>query len=179
MRPAGQPSSRRSTPAGPTILSPGNTHHPQGSRLIGRYQSECHFARTRALVTWDGIIFRWAYQFPQSRPPGADMQANAAPSPDRTDHHWIPRVRGSWSRTILGVGADSEMTVTAISNVPSAAARNGHRQPGRSAGGSNANLGIQPTIGPPGWPVAWSSRANLILRPLEQEPRIQDAMEPY
>ncbi|RAN37385.1 TrbI/VirB10 family protein, partial [Hyphomonas sp. GM-8P] len=30
---------------------------PQGSRLIGRYQSEVSFGQDRALVTWDRIIF--------------------------------------------------------------------------------------------------------------------------
>ncbi|MEM7671582.1 MAG: TrbI/VirB10 family protein, partial [Pseudomonadota bacterium] len=77
---------------------------PQGSRLIGRYQSEVSFGQDRALVTWDRIIFPDGSSIVISAP-GADAQGFAGLS-DRTDHHWDRVFIAAGLATILGIGAE-------------------------------------------------------------------------
>ena len=77
---------------------------PQGSRLIGRYQSEVSFGQDRALVTWDRIIFPDGASIVISAP-GADAQGFAGLS-DRTDHHWDRVFVAAGLATILGIGAE-------------------------------------------------------------------------
>ncbi len=56
---------------------------PQGSRLIGRYQSEVSFGQNRALVTWDRIIFPDGSSIVISAP-GADAQGTRVCRTERT-----------------------------------------------------------------------------------------------
>jgi type IV secretory pathway VirB10-like protein len=59
---------------------------PQGSRLIGRYQSEISFGQSRALLVWDRILFPDGRSIRISEP-GTD-ESGAAGLSDRTDNHW-------------------------------------------------------------------------------------------
>jgi len=135
---------------------------PQGSRLIGRYQSEVSFGQNRALVTWDRIIFPDGASIMVSAP-GADAQGYAGLS-DRTDHHWDRVFAAAGLATILGIGAelgagDDDDLVRALRNGTSDTVNNaGQRIVER-------NLGVQPTIRVrPGWPVRVIVTRDLILR---------------
>ena len=136
---------------------------PQGSRLIGRYQSEVSFGQDRALVTWDRIIFPDGASISISAP-GADAQGYAGLS-DRTDHHWNRVFVAAGLATILGVGA--ELGSDGDGDIERAI-RRGTTDTVNQAGQRvvERNLGIQPTIRVrPGWPVRVVVTRDLILRP--------------
>tara|TARA_R110000787_G_scaffold226406_1_gene334163 strand:+ start:147 stop:1406 length:1260 start_codon:yes stop_codon:yes gene_type:complete len=136
---------------------------PQGSRLIGRYQSEVSFGQDRALVTWDRIIFPDGASISISAP-GADAQGYAGLA-DRTDHHWNRVFVAAGLATILGVGA--ELGPTSDGDIERAI-RRGTTDTVNQAGQRvvERNLGIQPTIRVrPGWPVRVVVTRDLILRP--------------
>ncbi|MCA8892412.1 MAG: TrbI/VirB10 family protein [Hyphomonas sp.] len=136
---------------------------PQGSRLIGRYQSEVSFGQDRALVTWDRIIFPDGSSIVISAP-GADAQGYAGLS-DRTDHHWNRVFAAAGLATILGIGA--ELGSDGDSDIERAI-RRGTTDAINEAGQRvvDRNLGIQPTIRVrPGWPVRVVVTRDLILRP--------------
>ncbi len=136
---------------------------PQGSKLIGRYQSEVSFGQDRALVTWDRIIFPDGASIVISAP-GADAQGFAGLS-DRTDHHWSRVFAAAGLATILGIGTelgsnnDSDLTRAIRRGTSDTVNQAGQRVVER-------NLGIQPTIKVrPGWPVRVIVTRDLILRP--------------
>jgi len=136
---------------------------PQGSRLIGRYQSEVSFGQDRALVTWDRIIFPDGASISISAP-GSDAQGYAGLA-DRTDHHWNRVFVAAGLATILGVGA--ELGPTSDGDIERAI-RRGTTDTVNQAGQRvvERNLGIQPTIKVrPGWPVRVVVTRDLILRP--------------
>ena len=136
---------------------------PQGSRLIGRYQSEVSFGQDRALVTWDRIIFPDGASISISAP-GADAQGYAGLA-DRTDHHWNRVFVAAGLATILGVGA--ELGPTSDGDIERAI-RRGTTDTVNQAGQRvvERNLDIQPTIKVrPGWPVRVVVTRDLILRP--------------
>ncbi|MDY7098505.1 MAG: TrbI/VirB10 family protein [Pseudomonadota bacterium] len=136
---------------------------PQGSRLIGRYQSEVSFGQDRALVTWDRIIFPDGSSIVITAP-GADAQGFAGLS-DRTDHHWDRVFVAAGLATILGIGAelgsdgDGGLERAIRRGTTDTISQAGQRVVER-------NLGIQPTIKVrPGWPVRVVVTRDLILRP--------------
>ncbi|MEL8055124.1 MAG: TrbI/VirB10 family protein [Pseudomonadota bacterium] len=136
---------------------------PQGSRLIGRYQSEVSFGQDRALVTWDRIIFPDGSSIVISAP-GADAQGFAGLS-DRTDHHWDRVFFAAGLATILGIGA--ELGSNGDGDLERAI-RRGMSDTINEAGQRvvDRNLNIQPTIKVrPGWPVRVVVTRDLILRP--------------
>lgn len=139
---------------------------PQGSRLIGRYQSEVSFGQNRALVTWDRIIFPDGASIIISAP-GADAQGFAGLS-DRTDHHWDRVFVAAGLATILGIGA--ELGSTSDGDIERAI-RRGTTDTLNEAGQRvvDRNLNIQPTIKVrPGWPVRVVVTRDIILRPHSQ-----------
>lgn len=135
---------------------------PQGSRLIGRYQSEVSFGQDRALVTWDRIIFPDGSSIVISAP-GTDAQGYAGLS-DRTDHHWDRVFAAAGLATILGIGA--ELGSDGDGDIERAI-RRGTTDTINEAGQRvvDKQLGIQPTIRVrPGWPVRVVVTRDLILR---------------
>ena len=136
---------------------------PQGSRLLGRYQSEVSFGQDRALVIWDRIIFPDGSSVVIAEP-GADAQGYAGVS-DRTDHHWGRVFTAAGLATILGIGA--ELGSGDDSDIERAI-RRGTSDTVNQAGQRvvERNLGIQPTIRVrPGWPVRVVVTCDLVLRP--------------
>ena len=136
---------------------------PQGSRLIGRYQSEVSFGQDRALVTWDRIIFPGGASIVISAP-GADAKGFAGLS-DRTDHHWDRVFIAAGLATILGIGA--ELGSAGDGDIERAI-RRGATDTVNQAGQRivERNLAVQPTIEVrPGWPVRVVVTRDLILRP--------------
>jgi len=136
---------------------------PQGSRLLGRYQSEVSFGQDRALVIWDRLLFPNGSSI-QINAPGADARGFAGLS-DRTDHHWGRVIAAAGLATVLGIGAelgsDNDDEIAR-------AIREGTGQSVNQAGQRivDRNLGIQPTIKVrPGWPVRVIVTRDLILRP--------------
>jgi type IV secretion system protein VirB10 len=136
---------------------------PQGSRLIGRYQSEISFGQDRALIVWERLIFPDGASVMMSEP-AADATGHAGLS-DRTDHHWDRMFAAAGLATLLGVGA--ELGTDRDDDI-ARAIRRGTSDTVNQAGQRvvDRTLGIQPTIRVrPGWPVNVLVTRDLILRP--------------
>nr|WP_070959382.1 TrbI/VirB10 family protein [Hyphomonas sp. Mor2] len=136
---------------------------PQGSRLIGRYQSEVSFGQSRALVVWDRLILTDGSSI-QISEPSADVQGYAGLA-DRTDHHWDRVFVAAGLATIIGIGA--ELDNDGDDDIERAI-RRGTADTVNEAGQRvvDRNLGIQPTIRVrPGWPVRVIVTRDIILRP--------------
>lgn len=139
---------------------------PQGSRLIGRYQSEVSFGQNRALVVWDRLILTDGRSI-QISEPGSDQQGYAGLA-DRTDHHWDRVFVAAGLATILGIGA--ELGNDGDDDIERAI-RRGTSDTINEAGQRvvDRNLGIQPTIRVrPGWPVRVIVTRDIVLRPHER-----------
>lgn len=142
---------------------------PQGSRLIGRYQSEVSFGQDRALVVWDRILFPDGASITISEP-GSDASGYSGLR-DRTDHHWDKVFAAAGLATLLGIGAelgpgeDGDIERAIRRGTADTITEAGQRAVDRS-------LGIQPSITiRPGWPVRVIVTKDLILRPYEDPVR--------
>ena len=139
---------------------------PQGSRLIGRYQSEVSFGQDRALIVWDRILMPDGSSITISEP-GSDT-AGYAGLKDRTDHHWDRVFAAAGLATLLGVGAelgpgeDGDIERAIRRGTTDTINEAGQRAVDRS-------LGVQPSITiRPGWPVRVLVTKDLVLRPFKE-----------
>ena len=87
------------SPTGRTLLI------PQGSRLIGAYDSKIAAGQNRVLLAWDRLILPGGRSIELMRQPGADASGMAGLA-DRTDHHWGHMLKAALISTVLGVGAE-------------------------------------------------------------------------
>lgn len=138
---------------------------PQGSRLIGRYDSVIAFGQSRALVVWQRII----------RPDGASMvidnlpatdEAGYAGLSDKVDFHTWELIKGIAMSTLLGVGTELNLGTTESDLVQ--AIRESAQENVNRAGQSivRRTLDIQPTITVrPGWPLRVIVNKDIILSP--------------
>lgn len=78
---------------------------PQGSRLIGEYDSDVAAGQSRVLLAWDRIILPEGRSIRLERFPGADASGKAGLS-DRTDYHWGGMLKAALISTLLGVGSE-------------------------------------------------------------------------
>lgn len=78
---------------------------PQGSRLIGAYESKIVAGQDRVLLAWDRLILPGGRSIDLMRQPGADASGMAGLA-DRTDHHWGHMFKAALISTVLGVGAE-------------------------------------------------------------------------
>jgi type IV secretion system protein TrbI len=136
---------------------------PQGSRLIGRYQSDISFGQDRALIVWDRILFPDGASITISEP-GSDA-AGYAGLKDRADPHWDKVFAAAGLATLLGIGAelgsgeDGDIERALRRGTTDTVSEAGQRAVDRS-------LGVPPTIKVrPGWPVQVLVTRDLVLRP--------------
>ena len=138
---------------------------PQGSRLIGSYDSVVAFGQSRALLVWQRIIM----------PDGSSVQIDNAPATDasgyagladKVDRHTWQLIKGVALSTLLGVG--TELTFGSNESDLVRALRESTQQNASQAGQQlvTKNLAIQPTIKVrPGWPLRIVVHKDLVLRP--------------
>jgi len=138
---------------------------PQGSRLIGRYDSEISNGQQRVLVVWDRII----------RPDGSSVQidnlggidkSGYAGLADRVDWHTGRLLKGIGLATLLGVG--TELAYGGADGSLAEAIRDSSQSNINQAGQKiiDQHLNIQPTITiRPGWPVRVIVGKDIILTP--------------
>lgn len=136
---------------------------PQGSRLIGTYDSRVSFGQSRALLVWQRLI----------RPDGSSVQLDNLPASDtegrsglsdQVDFHTGRLLKGIALATLLGVGTEltfgqqeGELVRAVRESIQQNADRVGQRITER-------NLDIQPTLTVrPGWPLRVIVRRDLIL----------------
>lgn len=138
---------------------------PQGSRLIGSYDSVVAFGQSRTLVVWQRIILPDGSSVRIDNVPAADT-AGYAGLADKVDVHTWQLLKGVALSTLLGVG--TELSFGSSESDLVRAIRESAQQSGSRVGDQlvTRNLNIQPTIRVrPGWPLRIVVHKDLALRP--------------
>lgn len=135
---------------------------PQGSRLIGEYDSQVSFGQNRVLLAWDRLILPGGRSIVLERQPGADA-AGMAGLQDGTNYHWGQIAKAALISTLLGIGtelgngSDDELT---------RALRRGTQDTLNQTGQQivRRQLDIQPTLTiRPGYPLRVIVTRDLVL----------------
>jgi len=141
---------------------------PQGSRLIGQYDSSVAFGQSRVLLVWTRLILPDGASIVLERLPGADTQGYAGLE-DQVDYHWWQLARAAVLSTILSVGVEAG-TSNSENNLAQAirmGASNSISQTGQKI--VQRELNIQPTLTiRPGFPVRVIVTRDLVLAPYGQ-----------
>ncbi len=138
---------------------------PQGSRLIGEYDSEIAAGQTRVLLAWDRLILPGGRSIALDRQPSGDG-AGFAGLQDRVDQHWGNLLRAAAVSTLLGVGA--ELGADGEDDIIRAL-RRGSQDTINQAGQRivDRELDVQPTLTiRPGHPLRVILTRDLILEPV-------------
>jgi type IV secretory pathway VirB10-like protein len=78
---------------------------PQGSRLIGEYDSEVSAGQNRVLLAWNRLILPGGRSIVLERQPGVDA-AGFAGLQDGVNYHWGNMAKAALISTLLGVGEE-------------------------------------------------------------------------
>ena len=143
---------------------------PQGSRLIGRYDSQVAFGQRRVLLVWTRLILPDTSSVALDRLPGIDP-AGYAGLEDGVDWHWDRILAGAALSTLLGVGAELAATESRTDgNRIVVATREGAQDAVNQVGQeiTRRNMSIQPTLTiRPGFPMRVMVNKDLVLRPYQ------------
>jgi len=137
---------------------------PQGTRLIGAYDSGIGFGQRRVLLVWTRMILPNGRSIVLERQPGADT-AGYAGLEDGVDHHWWDIAKAAVLSTLLNVGAE---LATDDSDEIARAIRDGAQDTIGDAGEEivRRQVGRAPTLTiRPGFPVHVIVTRDLILEP--------------
>jgi type IV secretory pathway VirB10-like protein len=141
---------------------------PQGTRLIGIYDSQVAFGQSRVLLVWTRLIMPNGRSVVLERQPGADT-AGYAGLEDEVDNHWGTLFKAALLSTLLGVGSELGSTSGTGSNSDVITAlRRGSSDSLNQTGQKvvQRNLNIQPTLTiRPGFPVRVIVNHDLVLEP--------------
>jgi type IV secretion system protein VirB10 len=144
---------------------------PQGSRLVGAYDSEVGFGQSRVLLVWTRLILPGGLSLVLDREPGADPQGFAGLQ-DQVNHHWGQIARATGLSSLLGVTSelgsndDSDIARALRGGVQDTLNQTGQQMVRRQ-------LDVQPTLTiRPGHPVRVMVTRDLVLEPqaLERQP---------
>lgn len=138
---------------------------PQGSRLIGSYDSVVAFGQKRALVVWQRIILPDGASIRIDNVPAIDT-AGYAGLADKVDFHTWQLLKGVGLSSLLGVG--TQLSFGSNESDLVRAIRETTQQSGARAGDQIVShaLNIQPTITVrPGWPLRVMVNKDIVLRP--------------
>ncbi len=139
---------------------------PQGSRLVGRYDSRVAFGQRRVLLVWTRLILPDTSSIALDRLPGIDP-AGYAGLEDGVDWHWGRILAGAAVSTLLGMGAELAAPERSDPDRMLAAGRDGAQDTFNRIGQvvTERNLDIQPTLTVrPGFPVRVMVHKDLVLR---------------
>jgi type IV secretion system protein VirB10 len=143
---------------------------PQGSRLIGRYDSQVSFGQRRVLLVWTRLILPDTSSISLDRLPGIDP-AGVAGLEDGVDWHWDRILAGAALSTLLGVGAElaapnNGSSTGSVTVAVKQGAQDTVNQVGQEI--TKRNMSIQPTLNiRPGFPMRVMVNKDLILRPYQ------------
>ncbi len=138
---------------------------PQGSKLIGSYDSVVAFGQSRALVAWQRIVMPDGSSIQIDNLPATDA-AGYAGLEDEVDYHTWTLLKGIAMSTLLGVG--TQVTFGGGQSNLVQAIQQSTQQSANQAGQRivEKDLNIQPTLKiRPGWPLRVIVHKDLILRP--------------
>lgn len=143
---------------------------PQGSRILGRYNSQVSYGQSRVQVVWNRIILPDTSSLTLDNLVGTDP-AGYAGLEDGVDWHWDRIFAGAVLTTLLGVGAelaapenrqDGDRIIIAGRD----SLQDTVNQVGQEV--TRRNLNIQPTLANrPGLPVRIIVNQDLALRPYQ------------
>ena len=140
---------------------------PQGTRIIGSYDSVIDYGQSRALVVWNRLILPNGKSLQIENLPATDTEGYAGLA-DEVNYHTWSLVKGIVLSTLLNVG--SALTLGGEDSDLLRALGRSSQQSVESAGDLivRRELGIQPTITVrPGWPLRIIVHKDLILEPYE------------
>jgi type IV secretion system protein VirB10 len=141
---------------------------PQGSRLLGQYDSQVTYGQRRVLLVWTRLLMPNGSSIVLERLPGVDG-AGYSGVEDGVNWHWGRIFAGAALTTLLGVNAQ---LVAANTNTSSGSiviatrqsAQDSVNQVGQQI--TRKNLSIQPTLtARPGLPLNVIVNKDIILRP--------------
>lgn len=138
---------------------------PQGSRLIGRYDSNIAFGQSRALVAWTRLIRPDGTSVVLDRLPATD-EAGYSGLVDKVDQHWWRLAGAALLSTVLSVGAEvgSSQEEDEIVRALRRGGSDSVNQTGQQV--VRRNLNVQPTITVrPGWPMRVIVAKDVVLTP--------------
>ena len=141
---------------------------PQGTRLIGIYDSQIAFGQSRVLLVWTRLIMPNGRSIVLERQSGADT-AGYAGLEDKVDNHWGALFKAALLSTLLGVGSELGAGSDTGNNADIIQAlRRGSSDSLNQTGQKvvQRNLNIQPTLTiRPGFPVRVIVNRDLVLEP--------------
>lgn len=143
---------------------------PQGSRILGRYNSQVSYGQSRVQVVWNRIILPDTSSLTLDNLVGTDP-AGYAGLEDDVNWHWNRIVAGAVLTTLLGVGAElaapeNRQDGNRIVIAGRDSAQDSINQVGQEM--TRRNLNIQPTLtSRPGLPVRIIVARDLVLRPYQ------------
>lgn len=142
---------------------------PQGSRLIGQYDSQIAYGQERALIAWNRIVMPNGRSINIGSMEGADL-TGASGLHDQVDGHFWQLARGIMLSTVFSVGAASAQDASARSsgslvlNSAGTGVANSAEQVGSQI--TSRDLNRQPTIKVrAGWPLRVLVNKDMILAP--------------
>ena len=142
---------------------------PQGSRLIGHYDSQIAYGQERALIAWNRIVMPNGRSINIGAMEGADL-TGASGLHDQVDGHFWQLARGVLLSTVFSIGASEAQDATARSsgslvlNSTGSGVANEAEQIGSQI--TSRDLNRQPTIKVrAGWPLRVLVSKDMILAP--------------
>lgn len=143
---------------------------PQGSRIMGKYNSQVSYGQSRVQVVWNRVILPDTSSLTLDNLAGTDPSGYAGLEDD-VDWHWDRIVAGAVLTTLLGVAAelaapenrqDGDRVIIAGRD----SAQDSINQVGQEM--TQRNMNIQPTLTErPGLPVRIIVNRDLVLRPYQ------------
>lgn len=140
---------------------------PQGSRLLGRYDSQVAFGQRRVQTVWTRLLMPNGTSIILDQLPGTDSEGKSGLE-DRVDWHWGRIVAGAAVSTLIGVAAELASPDRVQQGQVIVATRESVRQNVNDVGQqiTRKNLEIQPTLTiRPGFVVEVIVNKDLILKP--------------
>ncbi len=143
---------------------------PQGSRILGRYNSQVSYGQSRVQVVWNRVILPDTSSLKLDNLAGTDP-AGYAGLEDGVDWHWDRVFAGAALTTLLGVGAElaapeNRQDGNRIVIAGRDSAQDSINQVGQEM--TRRNMNIQPTLTErPGLPVRIIVNRDLVLRPYQ------------
>lgn len=143
---------------------------PQGSRMLGRYNSQVSYGQRRVQVVWNRIILPDTSSLTLANLVGTDP-AGYGGLEDGVDWHWDRILAGAALTTLLGVGAELAAPENRQNGDRVIIAERGSLQDSVNQVGqemTGRNLNTQPTLtARPGMPVRVIVNRDLVLRPYQ------------
>ena len=146
---------------------------PQGSRILGQYDSQVAYGQRRVLLVWNRLIMPDGSSITLDRLQGADT-AGYSGLEDRVDSHWGRIFAGAALSTLLGVNSQLVNNNQAVNSGSVTVAVRQSSQDSLNQVGQQVtrkNLNIQPTlVVRPGFSLRIIVNKDLILAPIAPEP---------